>query len=178
MGVPVRIALYSTDAEAANRAAKAVYARFAELNRIMSDYDPDSELSRLGRSAPHDKPVAVSQPLWLVLHRAQQLAEQTGGAFDVTVGPMVRLWRRSRRSGELPSPERIEQAQAAVGFRHLLVDDVKHSVRLTRPKMQIDLGGIAMGYAVDEGLRILKKHGIHSAMMADWHRAAQGRGTA
>ena len=165
MGVPVKIALYTAEVEAANRAAKAVYARFAELNRIMSDYDPGSELSRLSRLSPHDKPVAVSEPLGFVLDRSQQLAEQTGGAFDVTVGPMVRLWRRARRNGELPSADRIQEAKAAVGFEQMKLDGARRAVRLMKPKMQLDLGGIAMGYAVDEGLKILRQRGITSAMI-------------
>ena len=165
MGVPVKIALYTADVKAANRAAQAVYARFAELNRIMSDYDPESELSQLSHSSPHDQPVAVSGPLWFVLSRSQQLSEQTDGAFDVTVGPLVRLWRRSRRNGELPSADRIQESQAAVGFERMQLDAARHSVRLTKAKMQLDLGGIAMGYAVDEGLKILKHLGIPSAMI-------------
>jgi thiamine biosynthesis lipoprotein len=165
MGMPVKIALYTGDAEAANRAAKAVYARFIELNAIMSDYDAESELSQLSHSSPHGTPIAVSEPLWFVLSRSQQLAEQTHGTFDVTVGPMVRLWRRARRHGELPSTERIEEAKAAVGYQLMKLDPSTHSVQLLRPKMQLDLGGIAMGYAVDEGLKILKQQEIKSAMI-------------
>lgn len=165
MGMPVRIALYTADKAAANRGAEAVYARFAELNKLLSDYDPESELSRLSRTSPHNHPVPVSEPLWFVLSRSQQLAQQTDGAFDVTVGPLVRLWRRARRIGELPSPERIEEAKQAVGYEYLKLDVVTHGVQLLKPKMQLDLGGIAAGYAVDEGLKTLKQHGITSAMI-------------
>ena len=89
--------------QTANDAAQAVFARIAELNRIMSDYDPDSELSRLSTAAPTEQGVAVSDDLWRVLSRSQELANQSAGAFDVTVGPYVRLWRRARREKELPS---------------------------------------------------------------------------
>ncbi len=165
MGVPIKIALYTAGAEAANRAAKAVYARFAELNKLMSDYDPESELSRLSRSAPHTAAIPVSEPLWQVLNDSRKLADETGGAFDVTVGPMVRLWRRARRSGELPSENRIREAQAAVGRQFMKLSATGRGVQLTRPKMQLDLGGIAIGYAVDEGLSILAQLGITSAMI-------------
>ncbi len=117
MGMPVKLALYSAEREAANRAAHAVYEHFTMLNRIFSDYDPDSELSRLSHSAPHARPVPVSTPLWEILHRSVALSRQTDGAFDVTVGPMVRLWRRARRQLELPSDQRIAQARAATGWR-------------------------------------------------------------
>jgi thiamine biosynthesis lipoprotein len=165
MGVPVKIALYTADERAANLAAKAVYARFAELNQMLSDYDPESELSKLSQTSPHAKPIPVSEPLWEVLVRSQQLSKQTGGAFDVTVGPLVRLWRRARRNGQLPSADRVEKAKLAVGYEKLQLDEDQHAVRLTHAEMRLDLGGIAMGYAVDEGLKILAKRGIKSAMI-------------
>lgn len=165
MGMPVKLALYTDNEEAANRAAKAVYARFAELNKLLSDYDPESELSRLSRSSPHRDPVPVSEPLWFVLDRSQKLAAQTEGAFDVTVGPMVRLWRRARRNGELPSAERLADARAAVGSRWLRLDERSRGVQLLQAGMQLDLGGIAAGYTVDEGLKILQELGISSAMI-------------
>ena len=165
MAVPVKVAFYTGDEHAANRAAKEVYAKFNELNQLFSDYLPESELNQLCSSAPHPKPVPLSEPLWTVLVRSQQLAEQSDGAFDVTVGPLVRLWRRSRRQRELPSNQRLEDAKAATGWRSMKLDDVTHGVQLLKPQMQLDLGGIAMGYAVDEGLKILKRHGIASAMI-------------
>jgi thiamine biosynthesis lipoprotein len=165
MAAPVKLALYSDNEGAANRAAQAVYARFAELNRVLSDYDPESELSRLSHSSPHATAVPVSDPLWLLLERSYQLSEETAGAFDVTVGPLVRLWRRARRQGEFPSDERLNDARAAVGYQSMKLDPKRHTAQLLRPKMQLDLGGIAMGYAVDEGMAILKQHGITSAMI-------------
>jgi thiamine biosynthesis lipoprotein len=167
MGVEVRLVLYSADEPTATCAAKAVYARFAQLDHIMSDYRDDSELSRLGATSPHAMPVPISADLFAVLARGQTLAEQTDGAFDVTVGPLVRLWRRARRSGELPSTERLAQAQAATGYRHLKLSTVGNAphAQLIKPDMRLDLGGIGMGFAVDEGMKLLAKHGINSAMI-------------
>jgi len=165
MGMPVKLALYSCNQTVANRAAQAVYDRFAELNQIFSDYDPDSELSKLSRSSPHAKPVSVSAPLWSILERSVELSKQTDGAFDVTVGPMVRLWRRARRTLELPSAERVADGKRATGWQHMRLDPATRTVQLVQPKMQLDLGGIAAGYAVDEGLKILKCLGIRSAMI-------------
>ena len=108
-------------------------------------------------------PVPVSQPLWIVLARSQALAVQSEGAFDVTVGPYVRLWRRARRSKEMPSPERLAEARAAVGFQHLKLDEQQHTAQLMKPNMRLDLGGIAMGYAVDETLKLLRDRGITRA---------------
>ena len=102
MGAPWRITLYAADESAANRAAKAAYARVAELNRVLSDYDAESELSRLSATAGAGKAVPVSEDLWNVLQFSQRLSEASDGAFDITVGPLTRLWRRSRRQKEMP----------------------------------------------------------------------------
>jgi thiamine biosynthesis lipoprotein len=165
MGVPFKIILYAPDQATANRAFHAAFSRASELNRILSDYDPDSELSRLSRTAPAAKGAGVSEPLWFVLERSQQLAERSAGAFDVTVGPYVRLWRRARRSKEMPSPERLAEARAAVGFRYLKLDERNHTAQLLKPNMRLDLGGIAMGYAVDELLKLLRALGITRALV-------------
>jgi thiamine biosynthesis lipoprotein len=93
------------------------------------------------------------------------LAERSGGAFDITVGPYVKLWRRSRRLKELPRPERLAEAAQAVGYRNLVLDPEGHRARLLRPNMRLDLGGIAMGYAVDESLKLLADAGIRSALV-------------
>jgi thiamine biosynthesis lipoprotein len=165
MGVPVKIVLYAPDERAAKGALDAAFARIAALNAILSDYDPESELSRLSRTAGSARAVPVSPDLWHVLARSQALAAATGGAFDVTVGPYVRLWRRARRSGEMPSPERLAEARAAVGHQYLLLDEEQRTAALARPHMRLDLGGIGMGYAVDQALALLRRRGIARAMV-------------
>ncbi len=160
MGVPFTIILYVHDQTAANQAFDAAFSRIEALNRVLSDYDPSSELSALCRTAPSDHGVKVSEPLWIVLQRSQALSAQSDGAFDVTVGPYVRLWRRARRSKQMPSPQRLTEARAAVGYQLLKLDAANHTAQLTRPNMRLDLGGIAMGYAVDETLKLLRERGI------------------
>jgi thiamine biosynthesis lipoprotein len=155
--------LYAPDEAAANRAAKAAYARIGELNSIMSDYDATSELSRLNACSPCRR--QVSDDLWKVLVESQKLAERSHGAFDITVGPYVRLWRRSRRLAELPTEKRLSEARAAVGHQYLQLHAEDQSAELLKPNMRIDLGGIAMGYAVDEALKVLRSHGIERAMV-------------
>ena len=165
MGMPFKVLLYADTEQAAKQAAGAAFARIGELNRIMSDYDPESELSRLSRGSPTAEPVQVSASLCKVLLRAHQLALESDGAFDVTVGPYVRLWRRARRNKEFPSQTLLDQARAAVGYRYLELDPASRTVSLKKPHMRLDLGGIAVGYAIDEGLKILRKHGITRAMI-------------
>jgi FAD:protein FMN transferase len=163
MGVPFKIVLYAPDEAAANRASRAAFDRIAALNSAMSDYDPKSELSQLSASSPVRQ--KVSDDRWKVLSRSQELAESTDGAFDITVGPFVRLWRRSRRIAELPLRKRLDEARAASGYKLLKLHPGDQSVELLAPGMRLDLGGIAMGYAVDEGLKVLAAHGIESAMI-------------
>lgn len=160
MAATIDIILYAPDEAVAARAAEAAYYRFRSLNRVLSDYDSKSEVRRLCDMAVAGRPVPVSDDLWRVLCRAQQISEQSDGAFDVTVGPVVRLWRRARRQGELPDPERLDEARRRVGFRHVKLHPESRSVELLREGMRIDLGGIAMGYAVDEAMTVLREHGI------------------
>jgi thiamine biosynthesis lipoprotein len=165
MAVTVKIVLYSADADAATPAAKDALSRVHALNGILSDYDPESELRRLCDTAGEGKAVHVSPELWKVLEHAQQVSRQSDGAFDVTVGPVVRLWRRARRQKELPSPQALRQARELVGYKFLTLDARRQTVELSRKGMRIDLGGIAKGYAMDEALAVLQRHGITQALV-------------
>ncbi|HMF15017.1 MAG TPA: FAD:protein FMN transferase, partial [Gemmataceae bacterium] len=111
-------------------------------------------------------PVRVSNDLFYVLAKAQQVAERSGGAFDVTVGPVVRLWRVARKSRKVPDPDKLKAALALVGYQHVRIDEQARTVQLLKAGMQLDLGGIAKGYAADEALKVLEKHGIKSALVA------------
>jgi FAD:protein FMN transferase len=165
MAVPIRIVLYATDDATATEAAKAAFARFHELNAACSDYDPQSELRRLGDTSSEGKPVRVSDDLWRVLVRALDLSAQSDGAFDVTVGPVVRLWRSARHTKELPSPKSLQTARSRVGYRWVRLNPERQTVELLRPKMRLDLGGIAKGYAVDEGMKAIRSRGITRMMI-------------
>lgn len=165
MAVPIKIVIYATDEQSARAAANAAFDRIAQLNTIMSDYDETSELRRLCETAGSGQAVKVSDELWQVLSRARHLAELTDGAFDPTVGPVVRLWRRARRQRELPSPTRLAAAQDLVGWRMLLLDKENRTVKLEKAGMRLDLGGIAKGYAVAEALGVLRQHGLARAMV-------------
>jgi len=166
MGVPFRIVLYAPSKNLAEGAAAAAFQRIKQLNDIMTDYDSDSELSRLSRTSGQDQEVAVSPDLWTVLERAAELARRSHGAFDVTVGPYVNLWRYARRQGELPDPARLAKASRAVGYTKMQLDPRHHSVKLLAPDMRLDLGGIAKGYAVDQALRTLERFGITNALVS------------
>jgi thiamine biosynthesis lipoprotein len=166
MAVDFRIVLDAPNEAAAKEAAAAAFARIKRIDEMMSDYKADSELSRLSDTAPSPAPVHVSDDLWRVLTRSKEASEQTSGAFDCTVGPVVKLWRRARRTGELPSPDAIAAARDAVGYRSIELDAKRHTAGLLKPKMRLDLGGIAKGYGSDVALAVLKQHGITRALVA------------
>ena len=165
MGTTFKIIVYAPDEAAAKTAAGAAFARVAELDGIMSDYKPASELMKLCAKAGGD-PVKVSDDLWTVLERAQEVAKRSDGAFDVTVGPIVRLWRRARKIHQLPDTDDLARAKALVGYDKVKLDSLARTVRLTKKGMQLDLGGIAKGYAADQALLVLKKHGLTRALVA------------
>ena len=166
MGVPFRIVLYAADKRTADAAAEAAFARVNELNVVLSDYDTDSELSRLSQTAGQGKVVAVSEDLWHVLERAQQLAAETGGAFDVTCGPVVSLWRKARREKKLPDLAKLGEARQAVGYSKIQLNPSARTAELLVPYMRLDLGAIAKGYAMDEAIKVLSARGIASALVS------------
>ncbi len=165
MGVRFTIILYAEDEESAERAVTAAFERVGQLDKIMSDYDPHSELNRLCRQSPTERPLKVSEDLWRVLQHGQELSRQSDGAFDVTVGPFTKLWRAARREKNLPPKEELARAREAVGYQFVRLHSQDKTVELLRPKMQLDLGGIAKGYAADEALAVLAARGIRSAMV-------------
>lgn len=166
MGLPFRMVLYAESKAQADAASAKAFARIKQLNDILSDYDPDSELSKLSRTSGSGESVRLSKDLWTVLKRAQELAGRSRGAFDVTVGPEVNLWRKARRERKMPDETKLSAARAAVGYKKLQLDSRNHTAKLLVPNMRLDLGGIAKGYAVDEALKVLRQNKIQSALVS------------
>jgi thiamine biosynthesis lipoprotein len=165
MGVPFRVTLYAPTKAVANRAATAAFARIGKLDGILSDYNRESELMRLCRSAKPGRPVRVSEELFTVLARAAVISNRSDGAFDVSVGPLVKLWRRARRRKRLPDPDDLTAAKRAVGYGAIRMDKKKRTVELLKTGMLLDLGGIAKGYAGDEALKALRKAGVSRVLI-------------
>ncbi len=169
MGTTFRIVLYAADKDSAKKAADAAFARVGELDGIMSDYKQDSELMLLCKKFATEAgdPVKVGNDLFFVLQKAEELSKRSDGAFDVTVGPVVQLWRLARRTQQLPDAKEFAAAREKVGYKNVKLDAAKNTVQLLSPGMQLDLGGIAKGYAADEALKLLRdKFGIKQALVA------------
>lgn len=162
MGTLFRVTLYANSPAEARSAFDAAFTRARELDAALSDYRDDSELNRLCRAGSG----VVGNDLFTVLARALEIARASGGAFDPTLGPFTRLWRASRKAGRLPSPAELAVARAASGWRKVKLDRRTRTVRLAAPNMQLDLGGIAKGYAADQMLSLLQSRGITSALVA------------
>jgi thiamine biosynthesis lipoprotein len=165
MGTRFKIILYAADESTAGRAADAAFERIATLDRIMSDYQPTSELMQLCQKAGGG-PVHLSEDLFLVLWRAQEVSRLSDGAFDVTVGPVVRLWRKARKTRHMPDPDLLAHARDLVGYQNVRLNKKDRTVQLLKAGMQLDLGGIAKGYAADAALVVLKQKGITRALVA------------
>jgi len=165
MGTLMTITLYAPEPATAQAAASAAFQRIDALEDIMSDFQADSELMRLC-DQPFGTPVPVSAELFEVLQRSLKVSKLSDGAFDVTVGPYIRLWRFARKRKVLPTPAEIAAARAAVGWQKLRLDPRTRTVTLLVPNMRLDLGGIGKGYAADAALRILKGRGIDRALVA------------
>jgi len=165
MGTMFKMVVYARDSAAAGVASRSAFERVAALDHIMSDYAPDSELRQLCRTAG-GPPVRVSSDLFRVFSAAQDLSERSGGAFDISVGPVVQLWRRARRRHELPDPDRLAAALELVGYRNIRLNAQARTAQLLKPGMMLDLGGIAKGDAADQALQVLANHQITVALVA------------
>lgn len=167
MGTLFRLVIWAPDQATADQATQAAWARVDQLNSTLSDYDPHSELSRLSAmtdAGPMSVPVHVSNDLWQMLVHSVDAARLSDGAFDITVGPLTRLQRISRKTAKAPTTQELEQARRCVGWRFIKLDPARQSVQLLHEKMRLDVGGIAKGYTSDEVLKVLKKFGITHAL--------------
>jgi thiamine biosynthesis lipoprotein len=164
MGVPVRITVSYANQALAERAVKAAYKAIADLEQITSDYRPTSELMQLC-AKPYGKPYVVSPTLYTILRKALELAAVSKGAFDPTVGPFVQLWRETRKTGKLPSPKVLAYTRDSVGYQHVVLEDNDSSVTLKRPRMRLDLGGIAKGSGIDAISQGIRQFGIRSYLI-------------
>ena len=160
MGTDVQITIDALDNDNPELAARAAFKEGNRLNKIFSDWDADSEVSRFSRSSQSDQPFKMSKELFEVLSYSQELAKKSKGAFDITVGPLSRLWRMARHQGKFPVKKKIEETLERTGYQKLVLQEGEISGQLLRRGMVLDMGGIAKGYIADRMLEVLKKKGF------------------
>ena len=164
LGVQVRIVVFAEKEEKAVTAAKAAFARIAALEDIFSNYREHSELTRLTTTS-YGKPIKVSNELFEVLQVSYLFSRETGGAFDITLGTLIDLWKSARFTQTRPPADAIERAIAHSGWTQMVLNDVDKTVLLQAPEMKLDVGGIAKGYILDEAIQVLSQAGISQAMI-------------
>lgn len=162
MGTLVSIRVYAPNSVLAQRALERAFNRIRDLDNALSDYKADSEVSRLAGG----KPVEAGADLLAVAALAQQVAKETDGAFDVTIGALTQLWRETRKVPRLATDEEVRAALEQSGYSHMKLDLRKRTVLLAKEGMKLDLGGIAKGYAADAALAELRIAGIRQAIVA------------
>jgi FAD:protein FMN transferase len=159
MGTSIEVQAFGGDEAARKAAIGEAFAAFAEVDRLMSNYRDDSELSLVnGRAAIES--VAVSEPMFRVLEAARRVSSASNGAFDVTVGPLVRLWGFHDKKPHVPTARELAAVRPLVDYRNVLLDAKERAVHFTRPGVEIDLGGIAKGFAVEIAADVLRRRGF------------------
>lgn len=146
------------------------------IDRLMSHYKADSPLSQLNRSAS-DGPVALDAELFAFVVESLRYSQDSDGAFDVTVGPLMKAWGFFRGEGRVPSEREISELRTRVGYEHVVVDMERRTVRFDAPGVELDLGGIAKGYAVDRVVGLLKSHGVAAALVSAGGSTIYGLGS-
>jgi len=164
MGTFANIVVVDDDGARARQAIEAAFEKIHDIDARMSDYDPNSLLSKVNRRA-FEESVQVDGEVFEVLAAAVEFSNLSDGAFDITVGPIVQLWRNARQEGTAPDPAALEQARACVGYQNLGLNPKSLTVRFAKEGMALDLGGIAKGYAIDRAVDILKELSIQGAMV-------------
>jgi FAD:protein FMN transferase len=159
MGTSVAIEVFG-GTEAVRRAAiDEAFAAVAEVDRLMSNYRSDSELSLINRSAAGQS-VHASGPMFSVLQAAERVSARSRGAFDVTVGPLVALWGFHDKQPHLPTATELATIRPLIDYRNVILDSTLQSVRFARVGVAIDLGGIAKGFAVENAAGALRRRGV------------------
>ena len=157
MGTSVEITVSRVEPKTAEEAMEAAFQEVERINRLMSHYRPDSEVSQISRHAGQ-KEVRVSPETLEVIERALYFSHLSEGSFDITIGPVFRLW--NFREGKIPEEGLLKENLERVDYRKIKIDRARSTVFLEVPRMELDLGAIAKGYAVDRACVVLKKSGI------------------
>ena len=175
MGSTYSIALYGHDRVKMEAAADSAFDELRWLDDMLSNYKPASEWSEINRRAA-EKPVKVSPELFRLLSACLGYSRESEGAFDITVGPLMKIWGFYKGSGHLPHRAEVAAALSKVGYRHMHLDAVAQTVWFDRPGVEMDPGGIGKGYAVDRMVDVLRHNGQAVAFVAASESSIYGMG--
>jgi thiamine biosynthesis lipoprotein len=175
MGSTFAVVLYGSDLVKLEAAAAAAFEEVHRLDRMLSNYLPDSEWSRVNRDAGVG-PVKVSPELFQLLSDCMEYGRKSGGAFDITVGPLMKVWRFFKGEGQLPRRRAVVDALLRVGYRHVRLDRAAQTVQFDHPGVELDPGGIGKGYAVDRMVDVLTRMGVNIALVTAAGSSIYGMG--
>lgn len=164
MGTTYTIALYGADRFEMDASIDAAFEETRRLDALLSNYRPESEWSRVNREAVKG-PVQVSEELFNLLEACVNYSRKSEGAFDITVGPLMKIWGFYKSSGKVPHRAEIRTALQRMGWQHIRLDAKRRTVSFTRP-LEIDPGGIGKGYAVDRMAEVLRARGVTSGIIS------------
>lgn len=167
MGTTFQIILYAENDSLARLGSEKAFNRIDELNSIISDYIPNSELSRLSQKSGTGEEMKISPPLFDLLVQSVEISIETDGWFDITIGPYTHIWRGLNRmfAPALPDSAELANARSRVGFSMISLNPDTQTAELTKPGMRLDPGGIGKGFAADKALQILRDMGIPIALI-------------
>jgi FAD:protein FMN transferase len=164
MGSPFTIIFYCADSSQANTAVTRCFSIVDSINQQLSDYLPDSELNKLCRKSGNGQWVSLPDHFWNVLWQSKGAFNYSRGSFDVTIGPVAKMWRRARAENVFPDPALVAEQVKKVNNKAILTDSIHRHVLLTQPDMQLDFGGIAKGYAAQAVVDYLKSVAIFQVL--------------
>lgn len=169
------IEAYGPDAQALPRVVSEAFDEVDRIDRLMSHYKPESPLSQLNREARRG-PVTVERELFDFIAEAVRYSRESQGAFDITVGPLMKAWGFFRGDGRMPSEQELSVARRSVGAAHLTLDSRTRTIAFDDPGVELDLGGIAKGYAVDRVVALLRARGVSAALVSAGGSSIYGLG--
>lgn len=175
MGTVFSIKLYDANELRMRIAMRQALDEAHRLDRLLSNYIPTSELSRVNEGAAKS-PVRISPELFDLFRICKEYSRASDGSFDITVGALMKIWGFYRGSGRLPNTAEIESALGNVGYRSLELDPVTRTVRFKKAGLNLDPGGVGKGYAVDRILTILLSNGIRSGLISAGGSSIYGLG--
>ena len=175
MGSTYTVELYGYDRVKMEAAADAALEEARRLDELLSNYKPESEWSQVNRLAA-ERPLRISPELFQLLSACVEYSRRSEGAFDISVGPLMKVWGFYKGTGHLPHRAEVAAAMAKVGYRHIHLDAAAGTVWFDRPGVELDPGGIGKGYAVDRMVDILKQDGVTTALVAGSGSSIYGLG--
>lgn len=165
MACTYQIAVYGDDLQPLRKVVDSAFDEVDRIDGLMSHYKPDSPLSRLNRQAAQ-APMKVEPELFDFIAECLRYSKVSHGAFDITVGPLMKAWGFFRGEGRMPSEQELSAARRSVGYQHVILNAQEQTIYFARPGVELDLGGIAKGYAVDRAVDVLRREGISRALVS------------